>query len=207
MFLDFLTVLFLITITAWLVAMVAGATISTPLAFFGDRGVGGFRRLIITGQVIQSVFFAGLVALAAVVYTANRGERTWPYGLCAFLSTYYTMSTHVYEMGQPPTGLRTQVSHPVFVLEGALLGLMVGLVAFVVVYLWPASIGVVPGVLPLVSILVKFSERVSHLWVVRIPLLFVAIGYIFSVGFVALGTPFTAVSMMVERYRARRRPS
>lgn len=199
-FLDFLAVLFLLTIVFWLLAMVAGLAIATPLMLFDpDRGVRGIRRQTIAGQVLQSVIFSALVALATVAYTANRVASTWPYVSCGLLSTYFVLSTHVYETGKRPSALRAQVSNPAAVHEGALLGFILGLAAFLIVYLWSVTVGILPGVSQLISVLVGFSERVSHFWPIRIVLLWFVIVYIFKVGVVALLTPVMAVSEIIRR--------
>lgn len=147
-------------------------------------------------QAALCVVYSILMALTTAGFvTARNTEHPWSYGLAGWLWTYFMLISNAYKKSQVAS---ESVSHAMAMLrrdayekyvgtseefklrlmpktkkeafaDGASIGCVLGLLVFVVVYIWPTIVALVPGgIMALIGATPQLAEWLNTFWVVRI---------------------------------------
>ena len=190
MFLQFIGSLILLTVVfQFMLAVVAlPLSIFTVLASRGEASSRAYYWSMVSQQVLVSIVYAGLPAVAAHVYSAKTSlVQSILYALTGFVVTWFTLAQNAEEKAQ-----RVQEGQPWTVpgrqgvAFGALMGAVAGLCVYPVLFLWPQTISVVPGAVPFYGWVIRLADWLTGFWIVNVILFIAAIGYLFNTGFAVL---------------------
>lgn len=177
---EYLEVLVLMNFAAVLVA----AVVSIPAAFVARA----FRRWssdeseassIKLSMVLMALIYSSLNASIAHVWTdAQQIARTWPYGLCGFLFTHLALNANLHSRRQsyreswfPDGGTEASV-------VGAGYGMVAGVIAYPVFYLYPGIMTSIPGAELFFALVGSACAWLIGFWVVRLLLGLVTIWFL-----------------------------
>ncbi len=139
-------------------------------------------------QAIICVAYAGFLAVISAIYAEHEAvQYPWLYGVAGFIATYFALGSNAHSKAEAS---RQVFSWPTPEEEaaatGAGIGFLAGLLAYPAFFLWPAVVGLIPGVPMFFTWVIGVADWLSGFWIVRIILGFTLLGYIFSAGMMAV---------------------
>lgn len=145
MYLDFLSGLLLLGFVFSLLTALLGipiAALLTPLSSIGDPAH-DYRTAVIQ-QAIVNVVYAGLIAVAVVLYIDRAPvESGWIYALTGFTVVFGVLGSNMQDRAQEASQSINPSDHAIA--EGAGLGFLLGLVGYWLFYLVPDLFLIIPG--------------------------------------------------------------
>ncbi len=123
------------------------------------------------------VFTAAYVRLAQV-------ESPWVFAVIGFVATYMVLGSNASDKEQQLGWSWSPEDHAV--IRGAGYGILLGLPAYILLYLWPELILALPGMADLFTWVFRLAGWLISFWFVKAILFFVVAGYFLNVGFMLL---------------------
>lgn len=190
MFLSYLASLVLLGFVFWLLF-----TLIIPLrlfiSFIGITSRRSGKRPVWPAALFQAiicVIYAVSIAVISSSY-AGREAASYPciYGFAGFIATYSALGSNAQRKAE---GNRDVFSWPMLeeqaAARGAEIGSLAGLLAYFVFFLWPAVVGLIPGMAAFLRWFIGIADWLSCFWIVGIILVLTLLGYILSAGMTAL---------------------
>ncbi len=189
MFLQFIGSLILIGFVMRFVVGVLAiplAVVAAALSRYEDES-SAFWSAAMT-QAVLCITYAGFLALVSLAYASDPTVRhPWLYSTVGFVATYLALGSNAYEIRKELAGSwSTPSTDTLGGVQGAGIGVLLGLLAYPMIYVWPVLFTAIPGAATLLRWTLLGADWLLQWWIVRIALSLGVLSYLLNAGFMAL---------------------